>query len=134
MGDLEGSWRGLGGVLEGALEVSWRYLGGVLEGSWRGSWRGLGGCLGELLEGVLEGSWRGSWRGLGWVLEGTWRCLSDHTSRRSSIMLCEIFVLRSENITRMRLYLTSAKSYSLNITLYMFLRDRPAAMQRVANG
>ena len=47
-----GSWRGVGGVLEGC----WRG-GGVLEGG-EGCWRGVGG--------VLEGGWRG----VGGVLEG----------------------------------------------------------------
>ena len=35
-GVLEGSWRGIGGVVEGVLEWSRRGLEGVLEGYWRG--------------------------------------------------------------------------------------------------
>ena len=38
-----GSWRGLGGVLEGVLERSWRGLGGGLGG-------GFGGDFGGVLE------------------------------------------------------------------------------------
>ena len=63
LGVLEGSWRGLGGVLEGILEGSGRGLGVVLRGPGGGlggvlgeSWRGLGGGLGEVLERILEGS------------------------------------------------------------------------------
>ena len=73
---MEGSWRGLEGVLEG----SWRGLGGGLGGVLEGSWRGLGGGLGRVLERVhrsIRLYTNFDFSGLEWIMAATGNQLSE---------------------------------------------------------